>query len=136
LQTQIDDHREMEPVRLESPGPYAAAWRSYRHWSRVFWIVFLFYLPALALLGRALSSRREGSGDTIFLAAFVWMITWAAIGYRKSNFSCPRCGELFFQKFDARPWRMSWQRNPFARRCMHCGLPKWAGQDTEPHAAA
>ena len=45
---------------------------------------------------------------------------------------CPRCGELFFRKFDDRPWRGAWQHNPFARRCMHCGLPKWAAVDPGP----
>ena len=43
-----------------------------------------------------------------------------------------RCGELFFRKFDARPWRADWQHNPFARRCTHCGLPKWATRDPDP----
>ena len=54
------------------------------------------------------------------------MVLVAAIGYRKWNFACPRCGELFFRAFDARPWRQDWRHNPFARRCLHCGLPKWA----------
>lgn len=31
------------------------------------------------------------------------MVLVAAIGYRKWNFTCPRCGELFFRAFDARP---------------------------------
>ena len=84
---------------------YSGAWRRYRGWSWTFWLAFLGYLPGMALL---------------------WMVLVGAIGYRKFNFTCPRCGELFFRAFDPRPWRQDWRHNPFARRCLHCGLPKWA----------
>ncbi|HEY7204186.1 MAG TPA: hypothetical protein VIA61_07825 [Methylomirabilota bacterium] len=106
-------------------GPYSAAWRRYRRWSLAFWLVFVLYLPGLAFLSQAMGWSRNGGGP-VFVAAFVWMIAFAAIGYVKWNFECPRCGELFFRKLDARPWRQDWYRNPFARHCMHCGLAKWA----------
>ena len=110
---------------MQDEGPYSAAWRRYRQWSRAFWIVFVLYLPVLAFVGRAVGSMR-GGGTLIFCAAAVWLLAFCIIGYLKSNLQCPRCGELFFRKFDNRPWRMGWQHNPFARRCMHCGLRKWA----------
>ena len=106
-------------------GPYAGAWRRYRWWSRAFWLLFLLYLPALAWLSRALGWASDGGRKTA-VAAFVWMVAFAAVGYRKWNIACPRCGELYFRAFDARPGRTDWRHNPFARRCMHCGLPKWA----------
>jgi len=87
-------------------------------------MVFVLYLPVLAILSRALGPMRGATA--IFCAAAVWMLAFSVIGYRKWNLRCPRCGELFFHKFDDRPWRMGWQHNPFARRCMHCGLHKWA----------
>jgi hypothetical protein len=34
------------------------------------------------------------------------------------RFPCPRCGKWFFAKW--------WYHNNFARKCVHCGLPKWA----------
>ena len=122
------------PAPTEADRPYAAVWRRYRYWSWAFWLVFVAYLPALALLHRALGPMPE-SGSVIFVAALAWMIAFAVIGYRKGNFACPRCGELFFRKFDARPWRADWRHNPFARRCMHCGLPKWAPRDPNASAA-
>jgi hypothetical protein len=111
-------------LKLDESG-ISEAWRRYRQWSRAFWIVFVLYLPVLGFVGREL--RPMGGGATvIFIAATVWLVAATAIGYRKWNFQCPRCGDLFFHKFDDRPWRMSWQHNPFARHCMHCGLHKWA----------
>lgn len=70
-------------------GPSSAAWRRYRLWSWAFWIVFVGYLPAMAFVARVLGA---GEGNAIFLAAFVWMIWFALVGYQKGNFRCPRCG--------------------------------------------
>jgi len=122
-------------VTPQGEGPYSTAWRRYRQWSWAFWIVFGSYLPGLAFVSHAFGWTR-GGGNTIFFAALVWMIACTIIGYQKWNFGCPRCGELFFRKFDARPWRADWQHNPFARRCMHCALPKWATRDPDPRKAA
>jgi hypothetical protein len=104
-------------------GPHAAAWRRYRRVSWAFWILFVFFLPGMAAINRAFGSA--GGGAPVLIAAPAWMIAFSVIGYQKSNFRCPRCGELFFRKFDDRAWRKVWVYNPFARRCMHCGLPKW-----------
>jgi len=83
------------------------------------------YLPGVAFMSHRLGWTR-GDGTAVLCAASAWLIAFAVIGYRKWNFRCPRCAEPFFYKFDDRRWRMSWQHNPFALRCMHCGLPKWA----------
>ena len=91
-------------------------------------MLFVLYLPALALVSRAMGWTR-GSGTPIIVAAFAWMIAFAIVSYQTGNFRCPRCGELFFRTFDDRIWRRTWVRKPFARRCLHCGLPKWAGDD-------
>ena len=88
----------------------------------------------MAAIARALRPVTDPSGFAIPAIAFVWMIVVAVAGYQKSNFLCPRCGKPFFRTFDDRPWRADWQRNPFARRCMHCGLPKWASRDPDGEA--
>ena len=110
---------------VKGDDPQAVVWRRYRRWRWAFWLLFVLFLPTLALIFRALGSRDSG-GPIVFIAA-AWMIAFSVAGYQTSNFSCPRCGKLFFRKFDARPWRQSWAYNPFARKCMHCGLPKWTG---------
>lgn len=104
-------------------APYAPAWSRYRRWSRAFWVGFVLYLPALAGVSRVLGSTAT------FVVGLAWLIGWAVIASRRWNFRCPRCGEPFFHKFDERPWRQDWRHNPFARRCLHCGLPKWATRD-------
>jgi len=103
------------------------AWRAYRRWSRAFWLVFLGYLPALALADRLVRRTHGDAANTTTLClAILWMIAFALVGYQKGNFACARCGNTFFRAWDDRPWRKTWRSNPFARRCMHCGLPKWA----------
>lgn len=106
-------------------GAYSAAWTRYCCWSLAFWLLFVLYLPGLASLSHALGWTR-GDGSPVLVAALVWMIAFAVVGYVKWNFRCPRCRELFFRKFDDRPWRRDWRRDPFARHCMYRGLAKWA----------
>ena len=123
----------MSEVESAGSGPasHPAAWRVHQWWSRAFWLAFVGYLPAMALIDGVV--RRTGAaaaGTTTFAVALVWMIAFAVTGYQKSNFACPRCGEAFFRTWDDRPWRRTWSSNPFARRCRHRGLPKWsAGGD-------
>lgn len=46
-----------------------------------------------------------------------WFLGAVVTSFRVSGFHCPRCGRRFFEA--------SWYYNSFARRCVHCGLPKW-----------
>jgi hypothetical protein len=112
-------------VRDIHEGSYAEAWLRYRLSSRAFWILFLSFVPGVAIINRIFRLASNGHGIVIFVVAIAWMIAFAVAGYKKGNFQCPRCGELFFRKFDDRLWRRDWVYNPFARRCLHCALPKW-----------
>ena len=130
-------------MRVLDEGPYAAAWRRHRWWSRAFWITFLLYLPVFSvgllsddfvMIARAAQHDYWSSSTSGFFRP-VPLLSWSALlatfgrygilALQAWSLRCPRCGEPFFYTFDDRPWRMSWRRNPFARRCMHCGLPKW-----------
>ena len=104
-------------------GSYARAWIRYRWWSRAFWAAFFLYVPGISLIHRAIGGRDSGAVAAI---AILWLIGFAVVGYFKTNFACPRCGELFFKRFDGRVWRQSWIDRPWARQCLHCGLAKWA----------
>lgn len=100
-----------------APGPYAAAWKSYQRGSLVISIpatvgvtlfLLLFYRLARDLPPVWAAAMVVCCGFAA-LANFFWFQWWP----------CPRCGEAFF----VRGWPPHW---PVVRRCLHCGLPKWA----------
>lgn len=84
------------------------AWRSYRIrlWLTVGCAV-------AALLGWLPPLRRLGVGIWL-VGGMVLMLLWMLA------FPCPVCGRPFFRK-------SGWQ-NLLARRCLHCGLPKYQVQ--------
>ena len=102
---------------------YDAAWADLKWRIRMFWIVVLTYLPGVALitwLGSLIwPSHREQVG---LVVAILWMIAFAATGFYRSFFRCPRCGKLFFQT--------DFWINTIAGRCMHCGLRRWSKPET------
>ena len=115
---------------MEHNGPYAPAWRRYRRWRRAFWLVFVAFLPTVAAIDRAVRSRYgEVANSVTTWVALGALAVWWVTGLMSGNFVCPRCGGTFFSKWDGRPWRQATQSNMFARRCMQCGLPKWALRD-------
>ena len=46
--------------------------------------------------------------------AVPWMIAWVAAVIWRTSWECPRCHELFFNKW--------WYGDGFMVRCHHCGL--------------
>jgi hypothetical protein len=55
----------------------------------------------------------------VFLAlGFLWITASFITGFRAQRFRCPQCGKPFFVG--------RWAVNNWARRCVHCGLPKWS----------
>jgi hypothetical protein len=86
------------------------------------------FLPSIAGLDRVTAGGPHHVNATL-AAALTWMIAFAVVGYQKGNFACPRCGNLYFRKFDDRPGHQDWWNKPWARHCLHCGLPKWADRD-------
>lgn len=94
---------------------------SYNHWSeyrRRNRIALSFLFGGFLFLGPVLMLLRgivpEFLGSMLML---VWFFGSVATGYWAAGFRCPRCGEYFFQG--------NFYRNSFARRCVHCRLPKW-----------
>jgi len=90
-------------------------------------------VPGVALVDRAVRSAFGDLANTATLyVALGAMAVWMFTAYKSINFTCPRCGGGFFRTWDERPWRQTTRSNLFARRCMNCGLPKWAPADPEP----
>ena len=67
-------------------------------------------------------------GLALFVAWAVLLFRFFFVSREYVYWSCPRCGKPFH--YVAR-WYGTWN-NPFARRCLHCGLPKWADFDPDP----
>src|SRR4051794_5533891 len=100
---------------------YSAAWRDLRMRRIILWGVFLGYIPGVTaiflVIGLPLSAITGIKSDYFFYPiALSWMFMFAVAGWRAGTFRCPRCHKWFFATW--------WYRNPFARKCVHCGLPK------------
>jgi hypothetical protein len=98
----------------------SSAWSDYQRRRRQAWIAFLGYIPGVFVLGVPLGLLFR-SGWPFQAVAIGWLALSAVTSYRMGSFPCPRCHKPFF-----RTW---WYHNSFARRCVHCGLPKWSSED-------
>jgi hypothetical protein len=98
------------------------AWDEYRRRRRAFWLAIplsLLWLAPGSLLCYFLV-RCGLRYDLAFLFAIALsMLGNILIAHLKCMFwPCPRCGRPFHTTWCYGSW--------FARRCIHCGLPKWA----------
>jgi hypothetical protein len=101
---------------------YADAWNRYRRLSRLRLIALIGYLPLAAVLF-PLCRWLGLPPDYASPFMFAWFGFWAVSVIRAGSFKCPRCaGPFFYARFAS---------NPLTRRCMRCGLAKWA---TDPSA--
>ena len=118
---------------LKTSDPYYAQWMAYQRvqWRSLALVILLFW---------------GGAGlSAIVLAAIVphaplwawpavvlpWVIAAIVASQPAITAPCPRCGKPFHMTFWYRSGSTSWYHNGFARRCVHCALPKWAPRDPE-----
>ena len=94
-------------MRYSVEDPHTAARDELRRRWQLFWFVFAAYLP----LGVVVVML--GLFDLVYFAAS-WMALFLIVGSRLAMFRCPSCQNRAFQ-------RPRW-RNPFSRKCLHCGL--------------
>jgi hypothetical protein len=95
-----------------------SGYKRLRNW---FWFIWLGYVPivfAFMVLIRTLF----GTFIPSFVLALAWMTLFLVVGIRLSSWHCPRCGKWF-----SGAWWYS--KGFFARKCVHCGLPKFATSD-------
>lgn len=93
-----------------------SSWQYYRHWRRVYWLVLLTFFPGvggIVIIGEFIFR----SSLLAFLAFSVWAVAFLESGVRLLGFRCPQCGNPFFSR--------AFSYNTFAKKCVHCGLPKW-----------
>ena len=98
------------------------AWDQYRRRRRAFWLALLL-LPLWLVPGGTIEHVLAGYGfnatnGVTFLAVVVPPMACVMVAHlRLMCWPCPRCGRSFHLSW--------WYGNAFARRCVHCGLPKW-----------
>ena len=112
------------------PHRFEARWQDYRRRSKLFWIIFLSWLPFAVtadIICQTTGWLNHGKdlGSIIFP---VWMMFWVPAHFWKSRWRCPQCSKNFFSN--------GWFRNDFTGRCMHCSLPKWAGSSHQGSKAS
>lgn len=94
-----------------------SAWNDYRLRRRWFFYVWLGGSPVVILSG-ILLKKVFHSSVPFYVVGGACLISFAIVGVRLTLFRCPLCRRPFFCT-----WLSS---NHFAKRCVHCGLPKWA----------
>jgi hypothetical protein len=71
-----------------------------------------------ALIPQRIQEHHPIFSVTVGIASLVaWLlivIQWFMLNWQMGNWNCPRCAEPFFIS--------SFVRNPFGRKCRHCGL--------------
>src|ERR1051325_3073087 len=109
-------------AEIQTEGVYSVQWEDYRRRRNLFWIVFLTYIPGILIIGIPLACLFH-SNVVGPIVAGLWMLAFIVVSNYWGFWKCPRCGKPFFRKW--------WYHNSFARRCVHCKLPKWAVNDFE-----
>jgi len=102
--------------------PYAEGWAEYRAILRRMWLVTMVGgLAIAALAGLLVWAGAEGVAGVVFpLLAMVWFGSSLYAVARLVLFSCPRCGETFFNPL---------MSPAFQHKCRACGLRKFAMND-------
>jgi hypothetical protein len=67
---------------------YRRQWQEYKRRNRIFWSIFLTYLPGVALIGFLLS-RLFGSDMVFLVLAISWMVAFLIAQTYLSNWKCP-----------------------------------------------
>lgn len=101
-------------------GLYEPNWREHRRRRRVMWLLLLGFIPGVVLTGTAIGAAFATEPPYIAVAV-VWMLAILVTSHRASALRCPRCGQRFYAK--------GLYHNGFTRKCLHCGLRKWADED-------
>jgi hypothetical protein len=103
---------------------YQESWQEYRKLRNRFFIILLSFPPGAMFIAYVFS----WAFHTLipgFVAAFVWIAAFLVTGIRLQLWPCPRCGEWFSAT-------SSYNKSFLARKCVHCGLPKFAVEDDVP----
>jgi len=97
---------------------YQQRWLRYRQFRTVYVALFVGFVPVMFPVGVVIEKVFR-TAVPAFILAGIWMVAMVVVGFLLSSWRCPRCNKWF-----AATW---WSNHGFfARKCVHCGLPKYA----------
>ncbi|MDR3722065.1 MAG: hypothetical protein P4L00_10730 [Candidatus Acidoferrales bacterium] len=96
---------------------YQREWQKVKQHRNQFWLMAAGYVPVCFTVAWVSMKLFQTSTPAIAFAIF-WMGLIFLTGIRVNTFLCPRCGKWFSTIW----W---YNLSFFARRCVHCGLPKY-----------
>ena len=108
-------------VRASGMAEFADNWAFLHRWRRTFVSLLIFYVPVIGVSDQFLQPRFHSVAPTVVLA-LTWLLMIHLTSQRLAKFRCPRCGDFF-----ARPEDSITNTWTLARKCKHCGLPKYSG---------
>lgn len=112
---------------LTASDPYHDAWQEFRRISRRSLLrFFLFFFGGFGLTWAGVGTLFPNAPGWLGPAAAVpWLVALIVSNQAPLRWPCPRCAKRYFST--------TWGYNTWARRCLNCGLPKWAPRDVDPN---
>ena len=109
---------------MNATEDYRAAWRDRRRRMLIFKSVQIAFFPII--IGFALMWPSGVVPRQALLVFPFWFIAYLAAGVWLNRFRCPRCGNLYYWRWQ--PLKRALERQARWRDCHYCGL----SQDGEP----
>lgn len=118
-------HDGDKPTKF-APHDYREQWERYKSFRKLLFLIQLGWVAVI--IGYILFVRAYGHFPPSEFLGFYFMLYLAACLYQ-SLWTCPRCGQSF-----SNPVRFFYRGGGYAGgiapECVHCGLPKYAPDDT------
>ena len=102
-------------------GDYEQRWRAHRRGTWAVALLFLTFIPAGIFVAPLINKLLPPAADAEWVIFPVWFVGIIISAFYLMHRRCPRCRKYFYSK--------SWHHNPYARKCLHCGLRKYAAAD-------
>jgi hypothetical protein len=105
---------------------YAEDWRRYKTARNILWLIFFSYLPGAFAVAWGLSKILSRDASEFFVpVGLIWMVALVVGTLRVYLWHCPRCEKSFSGTFRH-------NKGFLARKCVNCGLPKYAIRPQTP----
>ena len=116
MQTQRVDAQKA--AHLMDDAVYRRQWRDLKVRNWLLLGALLLGIPYGVLTTFALDRISAGLSDRVGAWIILpWVVILVGLSFYQFSFRCPRCAGWYFSSD-------RWNSPPWARRCLHCGLPR------------